>query len=278
MTLDRVIIGDCRETLRTIDAGAVQCCVTSPPYWGLRDYGCEGQIGLEQSPAEYVEQLVAVFREVRRVLAEDGTLWLNLGDSYVTNPHGKGSSFDPKSKASPRLVDRANRGSSRPSANGRGEPQADGYHNAQGKRRGPPRATTSGLTNPDRQERVIQHARVFAAEPFHVGGYVWFWHGKPSAKALAKVPEGPEVTTSPAQRADQLVDRLTVAPERTKPVFLVRVWSRASLNAKMKTNPDDPLVKRIEMLLLAREIEVPQDEWANVVAAGEAMLEAEAGQ
>jgi DNA modification methylase len=92
VNLNRVIIGDCRETLRTIDAGAVQCCVTSPPYWGLRDYGCDGQIGLEQSPAEYVEKLVAVFREVRRVLADDGTLWLNIGDKYANDAKWGGRS------------------------------------------------------------------------------------------------------------------------------------------------------------------------------------------
>ena len=62
---------------------SVQCCVTSPPYWGLRDYGVAGQLGLERTPAEYVEKIVAVFREVRRVLRKDGTVWLNLGDSYA---------------------------------------------------------------------------------------------------------------------------------------------------------------------------------------------------
>lgn len=78
-----VLPGDCRETLATLPDESVQCCVTSPPYFGLRDYGHGEQIGLEPSPAEYVEQLVAVFREVRRVLREDGVLWLNLGDSYA---------------------------------------------------------------------------------------------------------------------------------------------------------------------------------------------------
>lgn len=73
----------------TIEAESVQCCVTSPPYYGLRDYGCDGQIGLEASPESYVEKLVAVFREVRRVLRNDGTVWLNLGDSYWG---GKGKS------------------------------------------------------------------------------------------------------------------------------------------------------------------------------------------
>ena len=61
---------------------SVQCCVTSPPYWGLRDYGIQGQLGLEKTPAEYVTQLVEAFREVRRVLLDNGTLWLNLGSSY----------------------------------------------------------------------------------------------------------------------------------------------------------------------------------------------------
>ena len=78
-----ILTGNCLDVLATLDAKSVQCCVTSPPYWGLRDYGHEGQIGLEQSPDEYVGKLVAVFAEVRRVLADDGTLWLNLGDSYA---------------------------------------------------------------------------------------------------------------------------------------------------------------------------------------------------
>jgi len=78
-----IYIGDCREVLRRLPAGSVQCCVTSPPYYGLRDYGVEGQIGHEPTPDEYVAELVAVFREVRRVLRDDGTVWLNLGDSYA---------------------------------------------------------------------------------------------------------------------------------------------------------------------------------------------------
>src|SRR5690606_26995112 len=69
--------------LDTLPAGSAQMCVTSPPYFGLRDYGHEGQIGLERSVDEYVDALVSVFRSVRRVLADDGTLWLNLGDSYA---------------------------------------------------------------------------------------------------------------------------------------------------------------------------------------------------
>jgi len=74
--------GDCLDVLRALSSESVNCCVTSPPYWGLRDYGVDGQIGLESTPEQYVARMVDVFREVRRVLRDDGTLWLNLGDSY----------------------------------------------------------------------------------------------------------------------------------------------------------------------------------------------------
>lgn len=77
-------VGDCLELMRGMASESVQTCVTSPPYFGLRDYGMAGQIGLEQTPAEYVARLVEVFREVRRLLRADGTLWLNLGDSYAS--------------------------------------------------------------------------------------------------------------------------------------------------------------------------------------------------
>ncbi len=80
--LNRCHFGDCLETLRQMPDGLVQTCVTSPPYFGLRDYGHAGQIGLEPTPDEFVAKLVTVFREVRRVLRDDGTLWLNIGDSY----------------------------------------------------------------------------------------------------------------------------------------------------------------------------------------------------
>ena len=73
---------------------SVQCCVTSPPYWGLRDYKSDGQIGLEKTPEEYVAAMVAVFREVRRVLRKDGTLWLNLGDTYSTGSGGTDTKSD----------------------------------------------------------------------------------------------------------------------------------------------------------------------------------------
>lgn len=78
----RILAGDVRETLASLPAASVQCCVTSPPYWGLRDYGHDGQLGLEPTPDAYVANMVAVFREARRVLNDDGTLWLNLGDSF----------------------------------------------------------------------------------------------------------------------------------------------------------------------------------------------------
>lgn len=78
-----ILVGDCREAMQKIPDESVQCCVTSPPYFGLRDYGHDGQIGLEPTPAEFVAAMVEVFREVRRVLRADGTLWLNLGDSYA---------------------------------------------------------------------------------------------------------------------------------------------------------------------------------------------------
>lgn len=77
-----IINADCRTALREMAAKSVQTCVTSPPYFGLRDYGVDGQIGLEPTPNEFVAAMVDVFREVRRVLRDDGTLWLNLGDSY----------------------------------------------------------------------------------------------------------------------------------------------------------------------------------------------------
>lgn len=75
--------GNALEVPKSIEPETVQCCVTSPPYWGLRDYGIDGQLGLEKTPEEYVEKMVMIFREVRRVLKNDGTLWLNLGDSYA---------------------------------------------------------------------------------------------------------------------------------------------------------------------------------------------------
>lgn len=84
----KILEGNVLETLKDVPACSVQCAVTSPPYYGLRDYGVAGQIGLEPTPEAYVENLVSVFREVRRVLKDDGTLWLNLGDSYAGSGRG----------------------------------------------------------------------------------------------------------------------------------------------------------------------------------------------
>lgn len=98
--MNYVHYGDCRDGMRAFAGLGVkaQMCVTSPPYFGLRDYGHEGQIGLEQTPEQYIAAMVEVFRCVRDVLTDDGTLWLNIGDTYCTVPHGpKGANAaDPK--------------------------------------------------------------------------------------------------------------------------------------------------------------------------------------
>lgn len=88
----QIITGDALETLRQLPDGCCSMCVTSPPYYGLRDYGADGQIGQEETPEEYTQRLVEVFREVRRVLSDDGTLWLNIGDCYAGS--GKGRTRD----------------------------------------------------------------------------------------------------------------------------------------------------------------------------------------
>ena len=86
-----VMIGDCLEKLKELPDESVNTCVTSPPYWNLRDYGVSNQLGLEDTPEEFVDNLVKVFREVKRVLRSDGTLWLNLGDSYANQRSGEGA-------------------------------------------------------------------------------------------------------------------------------------------------------------------------------------------
>ena len=88
--LDKIYIGDCLEVLKTLPDESVHCCVTSPPYYALRDYGMEEQIGREATPKEYISRLTEVFTEVRRVLRSDGTLWLNIADTYA----GKGNQGD----------------------------------------------------------------------------------------------------------------------------------------------------------------------------------------
>ena len=80
----KILHGDCKEKLQSLCSNSINTCITSPPYWGLRDYGVDGQLGLEETPEEFVDNLVQVFREVKRVLRDDGTVWLNLGDSYAS--------------------------------------------------------------------------------------------------------------------------------------------------------------------------------------------------
>ena len=98
---DTILYGDCRETLCAFLPNSARMCVTSPPYYGLRDYGGEdNQIGQEQSPEEYINQLVEVFRQVKNVLTDDGTLWLNIGDSYYNYRPGKGQALVKQTVAS----------------------------------------------------------------------------------------------------------------------------------------------------------------------------------
>ncbi|MBN1398789.1 MAG: site-specific DNA-methyltransferase [Bacteroidetes bacterium] len=102
----RLLQGDAYEQLRKLPDRSVQCVVTSPPYWALRDYGVKGQLGQESTPGEYVSKLVAVLSEVKRVLKDDGTLWLNLGDTYIGSAQSCGQKISTLSK-----TQRGNRGS-----------------------------------------------------------------------------------------------------------------------------------------------------------------------
>lgn len=110
----QIQVGDCLELLRAMPDESAHTCITSPPYFGLRDYGMAGQIGLEQSPADFVTRLVEVFREVRRVLRDDGTLWVNMGDSYASiaggyAPEGSAGKHDVVSRATRGAVRRGQR-------------------------------------------------------------------------------------------------------------------------------------------------------------------------
>ena len=94
---NKILQGNVTDKLKELETGTVQCVVTSPPYWGLRDYGVDGQLGLEETPEAYVDKMVEVFREIKRVLKKDGTVWLNLGDSYsASSGTGGTKSFQPK--------------------------------------------------------------------------------------------------------------------------------------------------------------------------------------
>ena len=95
MQADRIYCGDALTVLKILPDNSVNCCVTSPPYYALRDYGVDGQIGREETPALYVERLISIFREVRRVLTPDGTLWLNIADTYAGKGN-QGEALDPK--------------------------------------------------------------------------------------------------------------------------------------------------------------------------------------
>ena len=95
MQADRIYCGDALTVLKTLPDSSVNCCITSPPYYALRDYGVDGQIGREETPALYVERLTSIFREVRRVLTPDGTLWLNIADTYAGKGN-QGEALDPK--------------------------------------------------------------------------------------------------------------------------------------------------------------------------------------
>lgn len=90
--MNKIINSDALEALRTLPDSCCRTCITSPPYYGLRDYGADGQVGLEDTPELYIENLVKIFREVRRALKDDGTLWVNIGDSYAAS--GKGRNRD----------------------------------------------------------------------------------------------------------------------------------------------------------------------------------------
>jgi site-specific DNA-methyltransferase (cytosine-N4-specific) len=114
--------GDALTVLSSLPDASVNCCVTSPPYFGLRDYGVEGQLGLEASPAEYVENLRALFAQVRRVLADDGTLWLNLGDSYMSRQFGWGNNSEGSWAAKHREA-----GDTRPDGERVGHPASKSY-------------------------------------------------------------------------------------------------------------------------------------------------------
>ncbi|WP_137279549.1 DNA-methyltransferase [Pseudomonas rhizoryzae] len=112
--LHQILVGDSIEMMRTLPDQSVHICVTSPPYYGLRDYGVDGQIGLEASPRDFIDRLVLVFREVRRVLRDDGTLWVNMGDSYASvsggyAPDGSAGKHEIVSKATRGAVLRGRR-------------------------------------------------------------------------------------------------------------------------------------------------------------------------
>lgn len=117
LEVNRVLLGDVREQLDTLSAESVHCVVTSPPYWALRDYGVDGQLGLEATPAEYLANQVDVFRRVRRVLRDDGILWVNLGDTYSSASKWGGASGGKNADHEPSPRTETRRGDDRPDGN-----------------------------------------------------------------------------------------------------------------------------------------------------------------
>ena len=106
MEINKIYQGDCINVMQTFPSESIDMCMTSPPYWGLRDYGVDGQYGIEESPEEYIEKMTGVFSEVKRVLKKEGTIWLNIGDTYASTPPGnpgqgkKGASFEQRQDTS----------------------------------------------------------------------------------------------------------------------------------------------------------------------------------
>lgn len=193
--VNRVIVGDCRAVLPTLPAESVQCVVTSPPYWGLRDYGVDAQLGLEQSPDEYVANLVGVFRDLWRVLRPDGVAWLNLGDTYVTHrgQASRGAGGTAKStlggtsergsgaRVAAMKVKIQRRSHGRPKKNGGGEPQAYSCDPKSGVERigeRPNRAPATGLKHKDLALIPARASLALQADGWWVRGEV-IWH-KPS--------------------------------------------------------------------------------------------------
>lgn len=110
----KFFLGDALEVLREMESESVHCVVTSPPYWGLRDYGVEGQMGLEETPDQFLDGMTAVFEEVRRVLRREGTLWLNIGDSYCTKQRGSDEGWDKSRLTNPGTVQKMQSAALRP--------------------------------------------------------------------------------------------------------------------------------------------------------------------
>jgi DNA modification methylase len=191
-------VGDSLAVLRTLPDASVQSCVTSPPYWNLRDYGVDGQIGLEASVDDWVRVLVAVFTEVRRVLRDDGTLWLNVGDAYVTHPPGNAAA---KGARNERL------------ANGRGDNPAVQRKKLHGRKysTNPTRAGFGGLAR--KQRLGLPHRLVFALQ---AAG--WWWRDEIVWGKRSPMPE------STRDRSTQAHEFLFLLTKRARYFFDQDGW------------------------------------------------------